>query len=150
MKKIVFVFLLIFTMLFVSCTEKTAGKKQSASHANSVVREQSSSQIVVSSYYEDKGVEEGKQPEHKGVRLTLNQVERINEYYRNNPQWQYVLKGRFDSPEKIDVTDIVNSLSAESMLTYNCYYEVKMRKEAGISLDYDRLEKGLEEHGRIS
>lgn len=83
-------------------------------------------------------------------RLTLQELEQINKYYRNTPRWQYVLKNLFESPEKINITDVFRSMPTESRLTYDCYYEVHMRKKNGVELDYDRLERGLEEYGRVS
>ena len=83
-------------------------------------------------------------------RLTLRELESINEYYRNTKQWQYILWHKFDSPQNIDINSIVNKLPAENELTYANYYEIKLRKEAGVELDYYRLEKGLEEYGRVS
>jgi len=83
-------------------------------------------------------------------RLTLQELEQINEYYRNTPRWQYVLEKLFESPEKINITNVFRSMPTESWLTYDCYYEVHMRKKNGVELDYDRLERGLEEYGRVS
>lgn len=83
-------------------------------------------------------------------RLTLQELEQINAYYRNNINWQYVIYGLSETPGKIDISDIVNRLPAEGLLTYNNYYEIKQRKSAGVDLDYYRLERGLEEYGKVS
>lgn len=141
--------IICLTMLLLFITACTADK----SNINIVLPDNSSTEIVSSVM--DSTIEntDSSQPAdiyYGDRRLTLQEIEKINEYSRNNVNWQYIFRADFATPQEVEIGALLNVMPAESMLTYNCYYEIKMRKQAGIDLDYYRLEKGLEEYGRVS